>query len=78
MMAGLFSRIWPRKHGRLNRRIKELERTLLDKEAELEAAIRVNEIKETQIEAFAEVIVRDRERVRAETAEASRKLAGSG
>lgn len=77
MAAGFFSRMWPRKHDRLERRIRELERKLLDKDAELEAAARVSEIKESQIEAFAEVIVRDRERVRAETAEASRRIASS-
>lgn len=65
-----------RKHDRLERRVRELERQLLDKQAELDAAQRVIAIKDAEIESLAGVVARDRERVLAETAEHSRRIAG--
>ena len=65
-----------RKHDRLERRARELERQLLDKQAELDAAQRVIAIKDAEIESLAGVVARDRERVLAETAEHSRRIAG--
>lgn len=65
-----------KKHERLEREIRRLQTELLDKQAELEAAQRIIEIKDTEIAALAEVCARDRERRLAETEEFSRRLAG--
>lgn len=64
------------KPKRLVRRLHELEQQLLDRQAELDAAQRVIAIKDAEIESLAGVVARDRERVLAETAEHSRRIAG--
>lgn len=54
---------------------RELRRALADVQAELEAERRSLAITQTEIESLAAVIARDRERVYAETAEASKRVA---
>ena len=54
---------------------KELIRELAEVRADLEAATRTKGVMQAEIDALAEVIVRDRTRVKAETAEFVRRIA---
>jgi hypothetical protein len=60
---------------RLERSLAITSRELADVRAQLEAEERKRSVAEAEIEALAEVVARDRERVRAETAEAARRVA---
>jgi predicted nucleic acid-binding Zn-ribbon protein len=70
-MLKLFRR---RRALRADRTACDLQRRILDLEAQLDAAKRKLAIAEDEIEALGEVIVRDRQRVLAETSEASQRI----
>jgi predicted nucleic acid-binding Zn-ribbon protein len=59
----------------LQRRIEALERELADVRTELAAEQRRHRVLEAEIESLAGVVVRDRERVRAESAIAAGQIA---
>ena len=75
MFGRLFAR-WGTKA--LQREVKRLQCALEDSGAEMEALKRVIRIRDAEIDSLAAVIARDRERVKAETANAARQSALSG
>ena len=59
----------------LARRLESVEKQLLDTKADLDASKRVNSILEREREALANVLARNVERIKAESSEASRRIA---
>lgn len=70
--------LWPKRrrarHDGRDAEIRRLEKQLLGKEAELEAANRALEVRDVHIEELYAVIERNRERVNAEHADESRRV----
>lgn len=59
----------------LQREVKRLQASLDDAQAEKEALQRMIRVRDAEIDSLAAVIARDRERVKAETANAARQSA---